>query len=90
MTSNNLLNLILVRCRTSFGLRIINIDMIRDHLIDDNLIFILFIQSGSDESRTLFISIYISYAGGVFVRSFKREFMFDRGVTNSFKKMVKR
>jgi hypothetical protein len=84
------LDLILACHCTSFGLGITNIDIIGDYLINNNLIFILPIQGGSNKPGTLFIGAYILYTGGVFVRGFKGEFMLNRGVTNNFKKIVKR
>jgi hypothetical protein len=84
------LDLILAHCRTSFGLEITDTDIIRDYLINDNLIFILLIQGGSNKPGTLFIGAYILYTGGVFIQGFKEEFVLNRGVINNFKKIVKR
>jgi hypothetical protein len=77
MTSNNLLDPLLTRCYTSFGLRIADTRMLGYHFIDNNLVLVLLVEMGGYNPRTLFIGAAIPSSLGILVGGFKGELMLN-------------
>ena len=64
--------------------------MLRDHLIDDNLILILLIQVRIYGPWTVLVGTTIPRSLWVFVGYPEGEFMLNRGISNDFKEVFKR
>ena len=90
MTRDDLLYPFLAGSCPSFSLPVANTGVLRDYLIDDNLILILLVYVCIYCPRTVFVSITISRSFWIFMRYSERELILYRYISHNFKEVFKR